>query len=288
MKTSALLDSTFPESEIFQQNQIQELNKILDLFDTIIKNGTRIEYSDNIYSTPIDHTTFDEWIFSKSTDNPQLSDLKRELSLKFEKFLIINNEQYNSKLSDIINTQFSEQLYFFISYNKKNDFFISSISDYFQALVLYIKQYTNKENFIDDCIIAFHNLYFHENVSHSLNTLNVKFKDEKSLIIDHLNALNCSFKKILKEETGYQQICKAFECNTGIECSPQSNRKNTEHLYYNFINDEGLEENLCCELHTKLKWKYMDIDKQDRIYFHPGKDTIHNGKILIVHIGKHL
>ena len=57
-------------------------------------------------------------------------------------------------------------------------------------------------------------------------------------------------------------------------------------MYFNSKN--GQEEAVTCELHTKFKRFNIDIDKQDRIYFFPGKREILEGKVIVKHIGGHL
>jgi len=59
------------------------------------------------------------------------------------------------------------------------------------------------------------------------------------------------------------------------------------------MNNENIMEPVCCEPHLKLC--HNDNYPGDnayvtnrRIYFHEGKTNIHEGKILIGHIGTHL
>ena len=62
---------------------------------------------------------------------------------------------------------------------------------------------------------------------------------------------------------------------------------------FKFINKKNEEEDVCCEPHLKLCHNDLypgdtSYSNDRRIYFHEGKANIHEGKILIGHIGDHL
>ena len=75
----------------------------------------------------------------------------------------------------------------------------------------------------------------------------------------------------------------------GIACSPQAGRDKVQILKETYFNTKsGQEETVICELHTKFRKFNIDKNKQDRIYFFPGKTGIKEGKVIVKHIGKHL
>lgn len=107
----------------------------------------------------------------------------------------------------------------------------------------------------------------------------------------HLTALNGYKDKFLKlsgENKGYREIADEFQCDSGIECSPQAGRDHVAGLRRSFYNEVSKEEeSITCEMHTKFKKYNIDRQKQDRIYFAPSKQGIQKGKVVVVHIGTH-
>lgn len=94
---------------------------------------------------------------------------------------------------------------------------------------------------------------------------------------------------MLGEHKSYQEIAQQFIIDTGIDCSPQAARKKVQVLKETQMNEiTGQEETVICELHTKFKTFNVDREKQDRIYFFPGKPGILGGRIIVKHIGTHL
>ena len=77
-----------------------------------------------------------------------------------------------------------------------------------------------------------------------------------------------------------------FQRDSGIECSPQGDKKRIKVFMREFVNERtGKKENINCELHTKFKRFNIDKDKQDRIYFAPAREGICSGKVILIHIG---
>ena len=89
--------------------------------------------------------------------------------------------------------------------------------------------------------------------------------------------------------TTNQTIAQNFCADTGIDCSPQASRDSVQKLKISCFNEiSSRKEIINCELHTKFNKFNIDRTKQDRIYFFPGRQGIHEGKIIVKHIGKHL
>lgn len=122
--------------------------------------------------------------------------------------------------------------------------------------------------------------------------MNRKFEDIREEIVEHLIQINdyqVRFSELLEKHKSYQEIAHEFSIDTEIECSPQAGREKVQALKEKHINDiNGREETVICELHTKFKKFNIDRERQDRIYFFPGKKGILEGRIIVKYIGTHL
>lgn len=139
---------------------------------------------------------------------------------------------------------------------------------------------------------SFQHIHFTESAFQSFqNTLQNDFQDMKEEIVAHLSKLNAYFQGFVSLRTSNadnRTLCTAFKEFSGIDCSPQAGRSHVQTLSRTFYNQIAKqEEQLCCELHTKFHTFNRDRRSQDRIYFHPGRDGIEGGKIIVIHIGKH-
>jgi hypothetical protein len=150
----------------------------------------------------------------------------------------------------------------------------------------------NADYYIDECKKYFKNLFFHEN---NKNTIKKIFSNCPKKILYHLAALNDCLPTILKEEKQLQVVLKNLTAAAHLDeaASLEGNVAHKEILTFKFKNTDGKIENVYCEAHLKIC--YNDNYPHDtsystdrRIYFHPGRNNIQNGKILIGHIGKHL
>lgn len=148
----------------------------------------------------------------------------------------------------------------------------------------------NPDYYIDECKKYFVNLFFHEK---NKNTIKSIFADCPQKILHHLSALNDVLPEILKEEKQLQVVLQRLTAAASLDEEASLEGKKNENLKFSFGNDKGHFEDVYCEAHLKLC--YNDNYPRDtsystnrRIYFHPGRDKIQGGKILIGHIGKHL
>lgn len=267
------------------------LYSILDTLECMQINGTAICYADAIYDQIIFMKAFSDWIYDLNAD-PELSSFKKELSKRINKSACIDAEEYNALMSNVEETSCTnEELIMSVHCETSNILYVASSGRYWSAKQWYLATYVKRHDFFSNMTECFPNLFFHEHVASSINTLNADFSVERPFIVRHLQALNDfmpDFSSFSAEGMDYRRICEKFQEYSHIECSPQSDRKAAQKLNYKFTNTcTGQEIVVCCELHTKLKWDGMDRANQDRIYFHPGKPEIANGKVLIVHIGTH-
>lgn len=147
-------------------------------------------------------------------------------------------------------------------------------------------------DFIDLAFYVFPRLYFHQRNKNTINKIFTKYKKKiiaaLSILNDHLDECIGNFST-LKEITD--------KLNTflpqGIDSSPESSASRRDLCTFNFLNEKGETENICCELHLKLHFDDMERkptrnQPYARIYFHNGKNSIQDKKILIGHIGDHL
>ncbi len=142
--------------------------------------------------------------------------------------------------------------------------------------------------FIDECNKYFPNLYLHERNKETMSQMEGVWHNFVQQILYCLACLNDTFPKYLKDRDKYQRIdaLVKFSSETGIETSPQGNAKQKQDMTFEFSGKD-----ICCEPHMKLSksdTKGDTIFYFNRVYFHEGSENIHNGKILIGHIGKHI
>ena len=141
--------------------------------------------------------------------------------------------------------------------------------------------------FIDECKKYYPDLHFHENNYQSIKSL---IGNSDKIVVHYLNELNNNFLKCKLETTNRIDLLKKFNSisNFDLDASPEGDVNRKKELTFYFINHHKEDIAIYCELHLKLLYDDSKKVKQNRIYFHEGKDDIEKGKILIGHIGKHL
>lgn len=146
----------------------------------------------------------------------------------------------------------------------------------------------NEIFFIDECVKYFPNLYFHDR---NKTTVGAILKSSSKKIVHHLSELNDKYHTCTTQPYSRIDTLKRFNatCVLDQNASVEGNIDRKAILSWSFRNDSNTYEEVYCELHLKLllddKGK---ISTDRRIYFHEGKNSIQNGKILIGHIGDHL
>lgn len=150
----------------------------------------------------------------------------------------------------------------------------------------------NGDFFIEECNKYFPEIYFHENNKNSVTTI---LHNSPKKIIYHLTALNDHFRESEQIGGHRTEVLRHFSIAQNLDefASLEGDASRKPALTFQFINDKGANESVCCEPHLKLC--YNDNHPGDssysndrRIYFHEGKANIHFGKILVGHIGSHL
>ncbi len=141
--------------------------------------------------------------------------------------------------------------------------------------------------FIDECKKYYPDLYFHENNYQSIKAL---ISNSIKTVVHYLNGLSNNFLKCKQETNNRIDLLQKFNSisNFDLDASPEGDVSRKKELTFYFINNHKKDVPVYCELHLKLLYDDTRKVKQNRIYFHEGKEDIEEGKILIGHIGKHL
>ncbi|MBQ7833970.1 MAG: hypothetical protein IJ336_10430 [Lachnospiraceae bacterium] len=281
MEKEMLWDKHLDEQFISATNK--ELEAFLELLSYISDNNISNKLSYELYENP----QLWDWLTSRETIS--LRDIKKELSIKMNKAQKINEQEYRDIICSI--GVLNDKRVMILAFNKTNAYYIYCVDDYYNALRKYLIM-EKKDDFCRDMLECFPNIYFTDDIASTINTLNRKFEELREEIVEHLIELNnyhTKFLELLSQNKSNQVIAQKFYEDTGIDCSPQSSRNNVRELKiacFNEINNR--KEVINCELHTKFNKHNIDRTKQDRIYFFPGRQGIHEGKIIVKHIGKHL
>jgi hypothetical protein len=278
-------DLTIEDIEKKIESLFQDYNFIKEHNEKILKH-------DSIYDEII-YPDVQLWEFLYATKNIFNRDIKKYL-LK----IIDHSESTSSTVEEIIELldKHNEEIIYgllclhqvqsipekYLVYNRHNWLMFNK---YFLSLYP-----ISESNFYNECQKYFPNLYFHNRIEKTLNTLEKGLKDFSKSIIHHLTLLNDEFHKYYNPSNRIDTL-KRFSSACGVDVSPQGNATDKPKITYEFINYSNVKELVCCEPHLKLG---QSDDRGDthyyfnRIYFHEGKDNIANGKILIGHIGGHI
>ena len=149
----------------------------------------------------------------------------------------------------------------------------------------------SEEHFTQCCTKYFPKLHFHEGISQSLGTLERgSLTDFSKTIVQSLSCLNDDFEKC-RIPNNIPETLRRFSTMSGIETTNEGNAERRDALSFTFITQDEQEIPVYCEPHMKLSGSDSRGDSSyrfNRIYFHPGKPEIADGKILVGHIGNHL
>lgn len=148
----------------------------------------------------------------------------------------------------------------------------------------------SEEYFAECCPLYFPKLHFHPGISGTLSTLDGGLFLFSHGIIHCLTSLNDQFGDHFIPNNIPQSL-RQFTSACGIETSNEGNAERRDELSFSFTTHENKEESIYCEPHMKISQSDRPGDHHhyhNRIYFHPGKSTIADGRILVGHIGRHL
>jgi len=152
----------------------------------------------------------------------------------------------------------------------------------------YLSQFPKNANFfMDECSKYFPEIYFHNN---NKSVVGAILRSSIKTIVNHLTQLNDNLP-VCKNKTGNRKDMLSMLNSISSfdrDCTNEGNMDRKQVLSEDFVNNLGKSESVYCELHLKLLYDDSKKVVQNRIYFHEGKANIHNGKVLVSHIGVHL
>lgn len=276
-----LWDESIPE-KLFKLSE-EELDLFLLLIDYLDENGIHTQLVYDLYDNP------DLWEWFGSKEPIELQDIKKEIIKKMGKAIKINRNVYAEKTNQV--GKIGDYVVLVLDFHNNDVYYVSTKDELYRGLRKYLSM-EKKNDFCVDMKACFPNIFFHEDVAISMNSLNRSFEEIREEIVEHLTKINDYHEKfayLLSKNKSNQLICQEFFADTKIECSPQTGRDGIRLLKIDCYNSATKQmETIKCELHTKFKRFNIDRTKQDRIYFFPGKPGIQDGKIIVKHIGKHL
>ncbi len=166
---------------------------------------------------------------------------------------------------------------------------VYGLNDWYEFRRHYLSLYPKNEAFfIDECVNYFPSLFFH---TRNKTTVGAILKSSAKKIIHHLSELNDKYNTCRTSPYSRVETLKRFNstCHFDQDASVEGDINRKSKLSWEFTTSSGLQEKIYCELHLKLLLDDSGkVSTDRRIYFHEGRPTIANGKILIGHIGDHL
>lgn len=165
-------------------------------------------------------------------------------------------------------------------------------NDWFAFHRYFLGYYPISEDwFAASCRKYFPKLHFHTDISSTLRTLkNGGLENFSQTIVRGLSCLNDVFDDC-RIPNNIPATLKQFSSRSGFETSNEGDAQRRNELSFSFVNNQGLVESVYCEPHLKISKSDKPGDSHfyfNRIYFHPGKENIVHGNVLIGHIGGHL
>ena len=305
MKKRGVLDNVLPSQIMESPDAEALLESILDTLeqmqDTEMMRKTQTCYQEGdngLYAQNIDGLGFADWLYDPNSHAGIRKELVLELSRRIQKSYPVAEPEYQALVRQAQTERCEAELIMLVRSDESHILYVGTPERFLLAKQWFLSHYVPKSKFISEAEECFPHLYFHADVTSSINTLNVDFDKERPLIVEHLSVLDrfaTNFLVMRENNIGNREMCEIFQKYSQefggrlIECSPQSNRESAKKLDKKFDNKDGTKVSIRCECHTKLKWniKNMDVEKQDRIYFSPGLSDIQSGKVLIAYIGSH-
>jgi hypothetical protein len=297
-----ILPESFENTQLFSKDEIEEKIKALAQDFRLIKqykDTNKIYVNPQIYSVVfIGEATILDLLY-----NPAISrkHIDRDVHLALQK-IIGESAETDYTLEEIIEILLpnhnEEECYGLIAFNKmeniKSEYqIVYNINDWYAFRRYFLELYPQDgEYFIEECKKYFPCLFFHER---NKGTVTHLLKDRPKKTVCHLAALNDKFRNSFRLGLDRTQTLKHFSsaAKLVIDASLEGTASHKKNFTFDFINDDGLLESVCCEPHLKLGYNDnypvdTSFSNDKRIYFHEGKPNIQQGKILIGHMGKHL
>jgi len=297
-----IIPKSFETTQFFSKDEVEKKIKVLAQDFILIKqykDTNKIYVNPQIYSVIfIDKATISDLLF-----NPAISReyIDRDVWLALQKIIVesaVTDASSEEIIEILLPNHNEEKCYGLIAFNKieniKSEYqIVYNINDWYAFRRHFLGLYPHDEEyFIEECRKYFPCLFFHER---NKETVLYLLKDCPQKTVYHLAALNDRFNKFsrLKLERTEMLIQFSIAAKLDEDASLEGDASRKKKLTFDFINENGLSENVCCEPHLKLCYNDnypgdTSYSTDRRIYFHEGKPHIQQGKILIGHMGKHL
>jgi len=297
-----LIPASFERNNELSDYEIEEKIKALHLDFIKIKkykDKNKFFIHSDIYSVIfIKNITISDFLFNCKTENKYIdTDVKRALQK-----IILESAVDEITVDEIVEVLLpnhnNENCYGLIAFNVleniDNEYqIVYNLNDWYAFRRKFLGMYPkNGDFFIDECKIYFPKLFFHER--NKTTVLDI-MKECSKKIVFHLSALNDKLNDSVYLNTNRYEMLKHFSISAKLDADAtlEGNAENKDNFTFDFLNDSGFPEKVCCEPHLKLCFNDnypgdSHYSNDRRIYFHEGKPNIQNGKILIGHIGKHL
>lgn len=295
------------ESFCYQNSTLEEFEKFIDILsddlEYIKDQGDKIYKHPSIYDVdfPNDYKFVD--LYDENKSIPISRGVKKQLL----KLIDHSNETLwtNDEVKELINNQIGEdlcqemQVYGLLALlelpqNINNRFIIYNKRNWFEFHRFFLANYPcNEEYFIDECRKVFPEIFLHPQIIDTLSTMQGGWQTFSQSLVSFLSNLNDIYPQYLVDRSNYQRIevLKDFQSKCNISVTPQGNLKDKPKITFDFTNNSGVIEQICCEPHAKFDKNDKEGNDSyyaNRLYFHEGKKEIENGKILVGYIGKHI
>jgi hypothetical protein len=155
------------------------------------------------------------------------------------------------------------------------------VIDFYRAIIE-IENLDEKE-YILHARLAFPNLYFAQDIHRQFRRFRQSYSVVRPQVTRHLSVLNDDFGKLCEVHNHDMRfVLRILKSRTAIDISTESHgtRANRKAMQEREVIIDG--ETIVCEYHTKLTPTY------DRIHFHPGRQGVAGGKIIVGIFAEHL
>jgi hypothetical protein len=281
---------------------LSEINSTLEIAR---KEGDRIYGNNNIgeLNTGVGFT-LNELVWKPLTEIKAAIPAFTKDSQKIIYNLLSYSESPNSSCTrETFNDEFADQhnglMGFIFNPSTYPDHEITNQKTWFNFHRQYFVIHTpTRQEFVESVKSFFPNLHFSSSIASGLsNFQGTTYVEIVKTIIYHLTALNDDFVDLFKEHhnKGADTICDMLEAkfstlDNSLGASRDAN--GISELLFNFTDNNGVEKNFDCNLHTKFE-SYFEIPnpshilKSNRIYFHQPTNDFIKGKVLVGRIGRH-
>ena len=282
MNSTGVFADGLPAAISLEDDVYSSISELLDMIDySLCSDTSYLVHDDALYNHALYNTDFQTWLYDKS--NFELNDIKQELLQRIWRAKSIESEEELASAKNRLDC---------FDVGKPPPDFVWSVRDFLVFKQNRLKLIVSTSEFGREMAECFENIYFDEGVPASLNTLQTSFDEIRCGIVLHLRKLDEYYETLMsiRSGSGYDNkaLAQSFYEYSHIHCSPQAGRSGVALLKRKYLNSKtGKHEEVICELHTKFS-KNNKSRISDRIYFHPGKPDICEGKIIVIHIGRHL